>query len=71
MHDPIAAEDTPSRYVRVHEPAAQLHEVLGALGSLEADQVGPEEALDDRAPPWDPHEQFNRREGDVEEESDA
>ena len=51
--------------------AHQPHEVGGAAGHLEADQVGAEKALEDLAAPGQLREQLGRRERDVEVEADA
>ena len=51
--------------------ADQPDEVLGAAGQLEADQVGPEQALEDLPAPGQLLEQLGRRERDVQEEADA
>ena len=56
----------------VADPLAdEPHEVLGAAGQLEADQVGAEQALEDLAAPGQLLEQLGRREGDVQEEADV
>ena len=51
--------------------ADQPHEVGGAPGQLEADQVGAEQTLEDLAAPGQLLEQLGRRERDVEVEPDA
>ena len=55
----------------VPDPLAdQAHEVRGAAGQLEADQVGAEQALEDLAAPRQLLEQLGRRERDVQVEAD-
>src|SRR3546814_7989856 len=48
----------------------QPDEVLGAAGQLEADQVGPQQALEDLPPPGQLLEQLGGRERDVQVEPD-
>ena len=50
---------------------ADLQEVLGRDGALEAHEVGSEHALDDLLAPRQLHEQLLRRQRDVQEEADA
>ena len=48
----------------------QPDEVAGTAGQLETDQVGAQQPVDDLGAPRQPHEQFDRRERDVQEEAD-
>ena len=50
---------------------ARIQEVLRAAGQVEPDQVGAEQAFDDLGAPRHLHEQLDRRERDVQEESDG
>ena len=55
---------------QVEELMGARREVGDAARRLEADQVAAEQALDDLRPPRQPGEQLERRERDVQEESD-
>ena len=52
-----------------HRPAG-APEVAGVVGALEAQEVGPEQAAQDRGPPRELGEELDRREGDVVEPAD-
>ena len=61
---------TSSLLGHVEELGGRRGEVGDAARGLEADQVAAEQTLDDLGPPRQPGEQLERRERDVEEESD-
>ena len=70
---PVAAEHGHRVLPRgdLEQPPAGADEVLGVGLALEAEEVGAEEALEDRPPPRDLGEQLHRRERDVVEPADA
>ena len=71
-HGPLVGQVDQLTVGLVTDPLAdEPHEVLGAAGQLEADQVGAEQALEDLAAPGQLLEQLGRREGDVQEEADV
>ena len=71
-HGPLVGQVDQLAVGLVTDPLAdEPHEVLGAAGQLEADQVGAEQALEDLAAPGQLLEQLGRREGDVQEEADV
>ena len=67
---PDTSDQTLVELGRVEQVLGGGHEVVRALSALEAEHVGAEEALDDLAPPWQPLEQFERRERNVVEPPD-
>ena len=72
LHRPAVGEVDRVAVGLVPDPAAdEPHEVGGRPGELEADEVRPEQALQDLAPPGQLGEQLGGREGDVEVEADA
>ncbi len=71
-HGPLVGQVDQLAVGLVTDPLAdEPHEVLGAAGQLEADEVGAEQALEDLAAPGQLLEQLGRREGDVQEEADV
>ena len=70
-HGPAVGQVDQVAVGLVADPLAdQPHEVGGAAGQLEADQVGAEQALEQLAPPGQLLEQLGRRERDVQVEAD-
>lgn len=70
LAEPRPDPDRPAGGVGADEAPREVEEVLRATGKVEADQVGPEQSLDDLGPPRHLHEQLDGRKRDVQEEAD-
>ena len=71
VHDPAVLVHSGAARPQAQQVPGQPEEVLRGQRALEADQVGAEQPAQDLRPARQLHEQFDRRERDVQEEADA